>query len=304
MEKGACCERGWGCSIILLIARILLGGGVLLMSAAAIALTWSDVRFFMATYGMESQALFLLIAGLVAFLVGFSILLGYWIRTVCAIGFCLSLPFLFYRLSFWGLFDYKALVVQTLFMSAAGMMGGLILFMLTGAGRLAIHSREREWSQLSEFRSWGMLLARLLIGGGYFLWHGIWKLVDWNLSLTLLEAIHIPAPHTVLWIMALIEIIGGLMILFGWHHRIAAWVLVAYTVIIAFSMHAFWNIHPNLSLPVGGEGSLALFINNVFILDRVLQQKLFFDMLGIIASLLLLTTCVGGRYSCEKRCSS
>jgi len=300
--KSACCEESHNCSLRLLLARLFLGGGYFLWSAAAIFLAWKSVRLFIASYGFDLHAGLLAFIGAIYFLIAVMVLSGYWIRTACAVAFCLSLPFLFFRLSFWGTAGFQAMVAQNLFMTTAAIMGGLSLLMLTGAGNYSLRSKERDWSESPTFRSWGLLLARILIGGCFFIWSAIWKLTDWHTQITILQAWKIPLPNVVLIAMFAIELIGGLMILVGYRHRIAAWILAAYVALVAVVLHPFWAVSaPDEPIDIGDGGVAGIFINHVFVLDRLLQAKLFMDSLGIIAALLVLTTCISGRYGFEKK---
>jgi putative oxidoreductase len=285
MAKSVCCKTSRGCSAILLIARLLLGAGCLLWTGLAFLFNRTGIENSLDQYGLHLDSPVLWIGSLILVIGGALILLGYRIRLTCAVLFCVTLPFLFFRLGFWGLSGFQAYVAETFFMSTAALLGGFILFMLTGAGNYAVRSRESHWGAAHEFRDWGLLLARLLIGGCLFIWDAVWRAIDWGMNLQILEASHIPMPHFILGCMVAIEFIGGVMILLGWRQRLAAWVLAIYWALTLLATHRFWVVGPS-ETPA---------------LDHLLQMKYFMDGLGVIAALLLLTTCISDRFGFERK---
>jgi putative oxidoreductase len=50
-----------------------------------------------------------------------------------------------------------------------------------------------------------------------------------------------PAATTLVPLSGIMAIVGGLMVLFGWHAKIGAWILLAFLVPVTLCMHAFWN---------------------------------------------------------------
>ena len=83
-----------------------------------------------------------------------------------------------------------------------------------------------------------LLVARLLIGA-VFLLTGAMKLMDINhfaLELTMMGA---PSPHLLAIFGALVEFICGLAIVLGLQVRLAALVLVAFTIVATLMAHRF-----------------------------------------------------------------
>lgn len=264
-------------------------------------LEWTSVDRFLNQYGLHLGGSFLGIVSILLILGGLLVLLGYWIRMACAVLFCAALPLLFFRLGFWGLAGVQAYVAQTFFMTTAALMGGLVLFMLTGGGDYVIRSREGDWGAAHEFREWGLLLARLLIGGCLFIWDAIWMLFEWEANRQILDVNLIPAPSLVLGCMVVIELVGGAMILFGWRQRVAAWILALYWALTLLAIHRFWSVSATETYTLTQGTLVKTFIEQIYSKDRLLQAKYFLDGLGVIAALLVLTTCISARFGFERK---
>lgn len=301
MDESACCAKGRSCSGILMVARLFIGAGCLLWMGIGMVSNWSEVSQFLNAYGLHVDLPFLWVAVPFLVITGILILLGFWIRTTCAVLFCASLPFLFFRLGFWGLGGFQAYVAQTFFMSTSALMGGFVLLMLTGPGQFAISAHESDWSKMAEFRAWGLLIARILIGGCLFVWSGVWTLFDWETNKAILQVSDIPAPGLVLSCMVAIELIGGLMILFGWRHRLAAWVLLFYWAATLVTVHRFWSIEGVSSYVINSGTVVQTFVEEIYSDDPILQMKYFMDGMGVIGSLLVLTTCISDRFGLERK---
>lgn len=84
---------------------------------------------------------------------------------------------------------------------------------------------------MNKHQNWGMLIIRLALGL-VFLAHGIQKFTDLAGVEGFFESVGIPAPGAMAVIVALVEALGGLAIIFGVGMRIAA-ALIAIVMVVA-----------------------------------------------------------------------
>jgi putative oxidoreductase len=111
-----------------------------------------------------------------------------------------------------------------------------------------------------------------------FLISGVTKFVDLESSISSAAAVGLPWPEGLIPLGAVVEVLGGLSILFGVVARIGALALAAFTVIATFYFHDFWNF--------GG-------------LERQAQMIHFLKNLAILGGMLLLMAEGAGRYSLD-----
>jgi putative oxidoreductase len=72
-----------------------------------------------------------------------------------------------------------------------------------------------DWVSRSAIARWAPVPLRLIVGYG-FMQHGFAKLARGpNAFPMILQALHVPAPHLMGWLTILVEIFGGLAVLFG-----------------------------------------------------------------------------------------
>ena len=102
----------------------------------------------------------------------------------------------------------------------------------------------------------------------YFLLPGIGKFVAWDDQVALMEAHNMKMVPLFLAIAGVIQIVGGISLLFKKYVVVCALGFAAMTIVINVNLHDFWNIY---------EGVNA---------ERETQN--FFKNLGIFAGLLLL----------------
>lgn len=87
------------------------------------------------------------------------------------------------------------------------------------------------------------LLGRILLSA-IFIWSGIGKITGFSGNEAYMAAHGMPLIPVLLTIALIIELGGGLMILLGWHARLAALVLFLYTIPTTLIFHAFWAVPP------------------------------------------------------------
>src|ERR1700728_3782018 len=122
-----------------------------------------------------------------------------------------------------------------------------------------------------------MLIGRILFAILFF-GSGIYKLIYFNVFLPGLVEKNIPLPSYALYIAAIIEILGGLALLFGWKVRCVAIILILYLIPVTLIMHDCLN----------AAG-----------VEWFLQQFNFFKNLAIIGGLLYIIANGGGWLSCD-----
>jgi putative oxidoreductase len=88
-------------------------------------------------------------------------------------------------------------------------------------------------------------LGRLLMSS-LFIWAGFGKLMNPGGTAQYFASYHLPAPDVLVWIVIIIELIGGLMILVGFQTRWVALVLAIFCLITAFGIHLPTGDMPNM----------------------------------------------------------
>lgn len=83
-------------------------------------------------------------------------------------------------------------------------------------------------------------LGRLLLSG-IFVMSGITKFTDWEQTAGFMESEGMVAVPFFLAAAAIIEIVGGLMLLVGWKARCAALLLALYLIPATAIFHDFWT---------------------------------------------------------------
>jgi putative oxidoreductase len=79
-------------------------------------------------------------------------------------------------------------------------------------------------------------LGRLLMSS-LFIWAGFGKLMNPGGTAQYFASYHLPVPDVLVWIVIIIELIGGLMILVGFQTRWVALVLAIFCLITGFGIH-------------------------------------------------------------------
>jgi putative oxidoreductase len=83
------------------------------------------------------------------------------------------------------------------------------------------------------------LLGRILLSSVFIL-SGIAKITSFSMEEGYAVAHHLPLPAVAITIALIIEIAGGLAILFGLFARFTSWILFLYLIPTTFLFHNFW----------------------------------------------------------------
>jgi putative oxidoreductase len=105
---------------------------------------------------------------------------------------------------------------------------------------------------MDSLRSVLVPLGRLLMSS-LFIWAGIGKLRNPGGTAQYFAHVHIPVPELTVWLIIVIELIGGLMILVGLQTRWVALVLAIFCLVTGFAVH----------LPVGDTPNMVNFYKNL-----------------------------------------
>jgi len=85
-----------------------------------------------------------------------------------------------------------------------------------------------------------MLIGRILLSL-IFIQAAIAKLADVSGTIAYFQGLGLLLPSVTIWLVILVELVGGLMILTGLYTRIAATVLALFCIATAFIGHSNWS---------------------------------------------------------------
>lgn len=86
------------------------------------------------------------------------------------------------------------------------------------------------------FELWAPVLGRVLIAA-LFIMGGVGKIMDFAGSVGYAQAFNVPFPEVAIVIAIIVELGGGLMLLFGFWTRLAAFVIAAFLVVVTLIFH-------------------------------------------------------------------
>lgn len=110
-----------------------------------------------------------------------------------------------------------------------------------------------------------ILSGRFLLGL-YFLVPGLLKFAAPYMHLALMEAHNVPMAEPLMWVAAVANVAGGLLLISGRHVCLTALGLVVYVLLVNVLLHDFWNDHAGVS----SEREMQNFIKNLGILSGLL----------------------------------
>ena len=121
----------------------------------------------------------------------------------------------------------------------------------------------------------GRLLLALL-----FLPAGIGKLTGFAGTAGYIASKGLPLPEVGAAVAVAVEILGPLALIAGYHTRIAALVLAAFTLVATYFFHAYWALPPE---------------------QQMMQQLMFYKNVGVVGGLLTLGAWGAGAWSLDAR---
>jgi putative oxidoreductase len=84
-----------------------------------------------------------------------------------------------------------------------------------------------------------MLIGRILMSA-IFIQAGLSKLLNVSGTIGYFESLGLPLASVMIWLVIVVELVGGLLILTGLYTRIAASVLALFCIAAAFTGHSNW----------------------------------------------------------------
>lgn len=123
-------------NLLILVARILISS-LFLWAGIAKLIHWKGSVDYMKSKNMPSSLL--PAAVLLQVLGGLSVLLGFEARIGTLLLIVFIIPAAIKMHDFWNLQDPDRTTQKTMFMKDAAVLGGLLLLLVTGAGRFAFH---------------------------------------------------------------------------------------------------------------------------------------------------------------------
>ena len=119
------------------------------------------------------------------------------------------------------------------------------------------------------------LLGRILISGT-FLWGAYEKVKNWQTSVSYMRAKGMPQVSITMPVAVGLKIVGGLLVLFGWHTHVGAFFLLVVAIPFLYWAHPFWAAAGN---------------------EQMVQRGFFMKEVAIIGGLLLLLAMGGGNFA-------
>jgi len=111
-----------------------------------------------------------------------------------------------------------------------------------------------------------LILSGRFLLGLYFLVPGLMKFAAPDMHVALMEAHNVPMAELLMWIAAVANVAGGLLLISGRHVCLTALGLVVYVLLVNVLLHDFWNDHAGVS----AEREMQNFIKNLGILAGLL----------------------------------
>lgn len=101
-----------------------------------------------------------------------------------------------------------------------------------------------------------LFISHFLIGF-YFTFFGFWNIYHWKPIAEVMLQKKLPSPLLLLSIAIGLQIIGGIMIILGFLIKVAAVILIPFTIFIVLMLHPYWDFTGELR-----KQHMALFITN------------------------------------------
>ncbi len=132
-------------------------------------------------------------------------------------------------------------------------------------------------SKLVSLFDWADVIGRIGLAL-LFLWSGYGKFAYAAPAVAYMQAYGLPASDILIWPTALVEVVGGAMLVLGWKARWAALALAVFTVAATLVFHAYWSVPA----------------------DQVMNQQIhFMKNLAIVGGLLSVFARGSGRYALD-----
>ena len=111
------------------------------------------------------------------------------------------------------------------------------------------------------------LFGRILLAL-IFVFSGFNKLTHFDGTAGYMAMHGLPMAHVLLVASIVIELGGGLMLMLGWHARIAAAVIFLFLIPVTLTFHAFWAVNPSDAMAL--QNQMNHFMKNLAIMGGML----------------------------------
>lgn len=122
----------------------------------------------------------------------------------------------------------------------------------------------------------GPILGRMLFAA-LFIPAGVHKIIGFSSVSGYMASKGLPMVDVLLVLTIIIELGGGLMLLLGWHARLAALTIALFLIPVTVIFHSYWNIEDAQQM--------------------MTQQRMFMKNMAIIGGLLCITGLGSGKFS-------
>ncbi len=116
---------------------------------------------------------------------------------------------------------------------------------------------------------YGPFAGRLLLAF-MFVFSGVGKIGSYAGTAGYMAAKGLPFPELLLPLVIAVEVGGGLMLVFGWHARLAAFALCGFTFLAALVFHNFWAVPGDQA-----QNQMIHFMKNVTIMGGMMYVMAF-----------------------------
>ncbi|OAO03289.1 DoxX family protein [Parasphingorhabdus sp.] len=89
--------------------------------------------------------------------------------------------------------------------------------------------------------SLSVTIGRILLGL-YFLIPGLMKIAEPANMIAYMQGHDIAFAPQLMWFAAIVNVVGGLLLISGRHVKLVAYGFVAYILVVNFLLHDFWNM--------------------------------------------------------------
>jgi putative oxidoreductase len=118
-------------------------------------------------------------------------------------------------------------------------------------------------------QSMAMLIGRILMGT-IFLVAGIRKALAIAGTAGYMAKFGVPMADVLVYGAIILEIVGGLALILGWHTKAVAWILAIFIVVITPIFHGFWSYPPDQYV-----GQLNHFLKNLSVVGGLIYVATF-----------------------------
>lgn len=130
---------------------------------------------------------------------------------------------------------------------------------------MRVHAMRVEDKGVGDMSSGMVAVGRFLLGL-YFLVPGIMKFLQPDMHVGLMELHNVAHAEPLMWVAAMANVVGGVLLMMGRYVRLTAIGFVVYILLVNVMLHDFWNTYEGVS----NQHEMQNFIKNLGILAGLL----------------------------------